>query len=292
MDVWGHNFRFDSSFALCVVTMFLGGSYHDRDNPHKWGVSHGQLIAFITLVCSQKEGTDSRGAAAGDTFELPWMKMMKMMLMTIFYAGIGTKCTEHQIIVKRNKDRNDDDDDGNLSATGNSGGNNTNTNTTSNNNKNNKSQPEDRSMMTMRREAITPVARLDQPDLLPTMMGMMAMADGHNQRKPRLDGINQWSQPKESTDGEINRSWNRTMEPTAPGSERTTPRRRQMVATDRRNAWLQQQMETTTGRMTMMWMTEEETKVLSATGTLDRKTSQASPKACLYNTQHKTTREA
>jgi hypothetical protein len=76
--------------------MFLGGSYHDRDNPHKWGVSHDQLITFITLVCSQKEGTDSRGAAAGDTFKLPWMTMMRMkMMMTtmVFYGGTGTKCT-------------------------------------------------------------------------------------------------------------------------------------------------------------------------------------------------------
>jgi hypothetical protein len=41
------------------------------------------------------------------------------------------------------------------------------------------------------------------------------------------------------------------------------------------------------GRMTMMGMTEE-TTIPSATGTLDRKTSQASTNTCLFEQQQKT----
>jgi hypothetical protein len=298
-----------------------------------WGVSHGKPLVLMTIVSCKKEGTDSR-AAAGDTFKLPWMMMMTMKKMMIFYGGIGTKCTEHQIVTQ-NKDRNNDDDDdgnddgynrwphehppmmeakdgsnkrkpgsnrwhqrmeestemrtestathdgkddddGNLPpATSTSDGNNTNTNT--NTNKNNKS-PEDRSTMTMWEVTTPAVARLDQPDLLPPMMGMMATANGHNQRKHRLDGIHQWNPPMESTDG-INRSWNRPMAPTAPSKRMT--QRRQMEATNGHNGWLQHPMETTTGKMTMMGMMETP----PATGTLDRKTSQAPPTACLYNQQ-------
>jgi hypothetical protein len=41
------------------------------------------------------------------------------------------------------------------------------------------------------------------------------------------------------------------------------------------------------GRMKMMWMTEQP-MIPSATGTLDRKTSQASIPTCLYNNHQKT----
>jgi hypothetical protein len=52
------------------------------------GVSHGMPLVLMTIVSYKKEGTDRR-AVAGDTFELPWMTMMKMMMMmmTIFYGG-------------------------------------------------------------------------------------------------------------------------------------------------------------------------------------------------------------
>jgi hypothetical protein len=93
--------------ALSFVTMFLGGSYHDRYNPHMWGVSHGQLIVFITLVCSQKEGRQKSSSSRGLRTSMDDL-MIKMMMMTIFYRGTGTKCTENQIVT-RNKDDNDDD---------------------------------------------------------------------------------------------------------------------------------------------------------------------------------------
>jgi hypothetical protein len=74
--------------------MFLGGSYHDRDNPHKWGVSHGQLILFIRLVCIQKEGRQPSSRRRGlRTSALDETMMRTMMMMTIFYRGIGTKPT-------------------------------------------------------------------------------------------------------------------------------------------------------------------------------------------------------
>jgi hypothetical protein len=63
------NFHSDSSFARSrrftasfhrVVTMFLGGSYHDRDNPHRNQASHGKSIVWKTSECSQKEGRQQR----------------------------------------------------------------------------------------------------------------------------------------------------------------------------------------------------------------------------------------
>jgi hypothetical protein len=176
--------------------MFLGGSYHDRDNPHMWGVSHGQLIVFITLGCTQKDGRQQSSSRRGPRTSVAddeMMMRMTMMMINFFYGGIGTKCTEHQIVM-RNQDRNDDDDDGkddddgtNLPAAGKSDGNNTNTNTT---NKNNKSPPEDHQWLTTTMWEVTPpVARLDQqPDLLPTTMGMMATADRHNRNKTNSVG--------------------------------------------------------------------------------------------------------
>jgi hypothetical protein len=97
--------------------MFLGGSYHDRDNPHMWwGVSHGQLIVFIrTLVCNQKDGRQRSSSSRGlrtSVDEMMMMMMRMMMIMTIFYGGPGTKCTENQISNPKQQNRRDDDDDG------------------------------------------------------------------------------------------------------------------------------------------------------------------------------------
>jgi hypothetical protein len=76
--------------------MFLGGSYHDRDNPHMWGVSHGQLIVFMTIVCNQKEGRQQSSSRRGLRTSVE-EEVMIMMMMNNFYGGIGTKPTENQI---------------------------------------------------------------------------------------------------------------------------------------------------------------------------------------------------
>jgi hypothetical protein len=82
--------------------MFLvGGSYHDRDNPHKWGVSHGQLIVFITIVCNQKEGRQQSSSRRGLRTS---MDDLMMMMMTIFYGGTGTKCTGTPKLVTRKRE--------------------------------------------------------------------------------------------------------------------------------------------------------------------------------------------
>jgi hypothetical protein len=36
--------------------MFLGGSYHDRDNPQRLRSSHGKPTVLMTLVCTRNEG--------------------------------------------------------------------------------------------------------------------------------------------------------------------------------------------------------------------------------------------
>jgi hypothetical protein len=115
--------------------MFLGGSYHDRDNPHMWGVSHGQLIVFIrTLVCIQKDGrqrsSSSRGRLRRTSVDEMTMLMMMMMTMTISYRGTGTKCTADQNLVTRNATDADDDDNTNNNSSSHSP---TNPNTNNNN---------------------------------------------------------------------------------------------------------------------------------------------------------------
>jgi hypothetical protein len=83
--------------VVVAVMMFLGGSYHHRDNPPANSVEphDGKTMLLMTLVRIQKEG-DSRAAAArlrtrtGDD--------LTMMRMNIFYGGTGTKCTENKIL--------------------------------------------------------------------------------------------------------------------------------------------------------------------------------------------------
>jgi hypothetical protein len=85
------------------MMLFLGGSFHDRDNPYSnKQASHGKPIVWMTLACSQKEGRQQNSSrrelrATGDDV------VMMMMMMTIFYGGIGTKCTENQTIATRNR---------------------------------------------------------------------------------------------------------------------------------------------------------------------------------------------
>jgi hypothetical protein len=98
------------------------------------------------------------------------------------------------------------------------------------------------------------------------------------------NGTNRWNQLMDSTGRgttKNRRSWNQQQQANKEGRR---PQRQQMEATDGRTGRLRQQMETTTGRMKMMGMTETP----PATGTLDRKTSQVSPKAGLNNNQQTT----
>jgi hypothetical protein len=113
------------------------------------------------------------------------------------------------------------------------------------------------------------------------------------------DEDNEDQPPMESTDGGINRWLTTTPTPTATNITNTTNTRAPKVSTPVVPRLDRHETRTTTGRtdgsnkqgrMTTMGMTET---IPPATGTLDRKTSQASQKACLYNknNQHKT-REA
>jgi hypothetical protein len=72
--------------------MFLGGSYHDRDNPQQRRASHGKPVVWMILVCNRKDGGDRRAAAEG-LRTLDDLMMMRMMMMTIFYGGTGTDFT-------------------------------------------------------------------------------------------------------------------------------------------------------------------------------------------------------
>jgi hypothetical protein len=124
--------------------MFLGGSYHDRDNPHSNKASHGKPAVWMTLVCNLKDGGDSRAAAGrlrttGDDLTRMWMMTM------IFYGGTGTDCTETNgwTAMRRRQQRREEE------------GNNTNTNT---NNSNNTSRGNTNDRPTVK---MTPGARCD-----------------------------------------------------------------------------------------------------------------------------------
>jgi hypothetical protein len=81
--------------------MFLGGSYHDRDNPaNSVEPHHGKLIVWmVALVCNWKNGDNGRAAAGGlrTTVRDDDLMMRMMMMQNIFYGGIGTKCTANKI---------------------------------------------------------------------------------------------------------------------------------------------------------------------------------------------------
>jgi hypothetical protein len=91
--------------------MFLGGSYHDRDNPSTSKPHDGKALVWMTLVCNQMDGRDSSAAAGG--LQITGDDLMMMMMRMIFYGGTGTKCTENKIVTRNSDD--DDDDDGNKS---------------------------------------------------------------------------------------------------------------------------------------------------------------------------------
>jgi hypothetical protein len=75
--------------------MFLGGSYHDRDNPHSNKASHGKSVVWKILVCSQTEGRQRSGSRRG------LRTLVNLMMMTmIFYGGTGTKCTAVKIVTR------------------------------------------------------------------------------------------------------------------------------------------------------------------------------------------------
>jgi hypothetical protein len=265
--------------------MYLGGDYHDRDNPHKWGVSQGQFIVFITLVCNQKEGrqqSSSRRGLQTSVAEDDYLMMMMMMMM-IFYRGTGTKCTEHKIIVTRNPI---------IAATMRANPNNNNTNK--------------RPMNSL----TSPTAR-PRTDHQGGTRGRAPSSGLMLQRGKDADDDDddteswrrrQWQQQDDNNGATIgvegNRSTNNNNNHSSKqdGVRTGTSRPRPPMATDDDDAG---NTNTTTRRTTSNdeHSREDEDDVddgemPSATGTLDRKTSQASPKACLYTNQHKMTREA
>jgi hypothetical protein len=306
--------------------MFLGGSYHDRDNPHMWGVSHGQLIVFIrTLVCNQKDGRQRSSSSRGLQTSMDDLMMM-MMMMTIFYRGIGTKPTGTKNSNTAMVVDDDDDDDGVDDGY--------NKHNTHNNTDDGRSKTKDGG--NQHHDATTPTGTTDDGTTTATKTTMAVNDDDDNHTKndncshsrqsmtasnrattkdaqgARDDGAT--TRTRTPTDG-INKQGGRmtmtmgmtmtiktmmwmkdeeTVKPSATGTllDRTTSSmplhqdqldRHEMRTTTRRTDGRTNKQ----GRMTTMGMTET---IPPATGTLDRKTSQASPKACLYN-QHKT-REA
>jgi hypothetical protein len=268
--------------------MFLGGSYHDRDNPHMWGVSHDQFIVFITLGCNQKEGRQqsSRGlrtSVADDAAMRMKMMMMKMTTtMTIFYRGIGTKCTESQNsntkTMRRWRRRRGwqlqqrrQHDGTRQSAHHN------NTNTNSINNKNRPNEAVDDAMQTDDGYSQTRRTRT-HVRMVTATTPMMNRTMAHDNK----DDANTTT-TKNIHSNTTNMRASRQVTTLVARLDRHEMRRTTRITDGATNKQ--------EGRMTMMWMTAKE-MIPSATGTLDRKTSQASPKACLYTNQHKKTREA
>jgi hypothetical protein len=259
--------------------MFIGGSYHDRDNPHMWGVSHGQLIVFITIVCNQKEGRQQSSSRKVDQTSVAddEMRTMIKMMKIFFYRGTGTKCTENQISNKKRCDDDDknssldkrcDDDHGdtsNLDTTNNS------TNKKDTNNKN-KQQP-----------------KKARPPMVTTPPAALLL-DRHETRTTRTRRTTRIriQRPFTGTTTNNNNNTNTSNTNTARAPPVSTPVSRLDRHEETRTTGMTGHGTNKQGRMTTMGMTET---IPPATGTLDRKTSQASPKACLYNNQHKT-REA
>jgi hypothetical protein len=260
--------------------MFLGGSYHDRDNPHKWGVSHGQLIVFIrTLVCIQKDGRQRSSSSRRLRTSVLADDEMMMMKMMIFYGGTGTKCTENQNSNAK-QDVVDDDDDADGKSKHNTNNNSSHypTNKNTNTNKNKKPQTE-KARPTM---VTSPVARPDRHETT-TPRTTMPRTTTMDTTPPAARHLDPPTHQQRSNDAVMDATddgshrWRQPNKDTTTDDDRWSPRTN--------SGWHNQG-----GRMTMMGM-KEDTTIPSATGTLDRKTSQVLPAACLYNNQHKT-REA
>jgi hypothetical protein len=256
------------------------------------------------------------------------MRMMTMMIMrmTNFYSGTSTNCTAAQIVT-RNKDDDDDDDNNNTkprrwhaSNSGNNNNTNNNTDAKAAHQRGNDEEEEDDDMPPLDddmpdqddkpdeddkpdndkpdNDKKEPLDDDDKPldrdndrtlgwhawtDPAYGINRAMESTDGANQprpmEEPTEDGINRWNPSKESTNGTFRRH-----QPTesTDGINRRNQQKHEDAATTLQ--W------TNPGRMPVMWMTDAETMIPSATGTLDRKTSQASPRTkCLYNNQATTT---
>jgi hypothetical protein len=94
-----------------------------------------------------------------------------------------------------------------------------------------------------------------------------------------MDERQDWSHKSTNTDEDY-----KNTSDTAPGRTRVTT---DEDGDDDEDAATTLQWKNIQGRMTMMWMMEA-IMMPSATGTLDRKTSQASPAACLYKQEQTT----
>jgi hypothetical protein len=223
----------------CFVTMFLGGSYHDRDNPHNNEAPHGKTMVWMTLVCSQNEGRQQSSSRSRGLRTLDDLMMMMMMMRTIFYGGTCTDCTgSNGWTATRRRQRRDD-------------GNNTNTNNNSNNTSRNTNH--DRATVKM-----TPGARSGT-----VRRGHRSKMKAERHRCSRMTKKTMAKRRKDDEDD------------TAPtGSEKT----RMM---NEGGATLLETSDHGHGDDLHQGRMEEDedggTPMMSATGTLDRKTGQATP---------------
>jgi hypothetical protein len=79
--------------------MFLGGSYHDRDNPHNDKTNRVKPPSDRTSSSAsgmQLPGEVSDSSSSNSSKFRQAMRMRMRMMMKVFYRGISTKCTEHQ----------------------------------------------------------------------------------------------------------------------------------------------------------------------------------------------------
>jgi hypothetical protein len=191
--------------------------------------------------------------------------MMMMMMMTNFYGGIGTKCTENQISNTKPTTLSRRYDDDELTTKQAVDDDNNSSHDTNNNTPNSQNKKEQQPKKNTGGTTAGPGTSTTLPKT--------------RQRKPPKDDDGS------NADGITNNTNTRAPTGTPPVARldrhdetRTTTRR----TTDGTNK--------EQGRMTTMGMTET---IPSATGTLDRKTSQASPTKCLSRkNQQQQTREA
>jgi hypothetical protein len=216
--------------------------------------------------------------------------MMIKMMMIFFYGGPGTKCTESQNSNAKQDDRHETKrprtnkltmamDDKDKDKAPDNGTDNT-TSTTTTNNTNNRLNDKD--------ETREPNDDDDDNHGTTSNNSNRSDADQDWHSKP-------WMEP---TDGNRRRTTT-TPPPTtaarrgADDDDNDATRMARTWTTDGIDRWKiftttrtrTRTRSTTQGRMMMMGMTAMQ----SATGTLDRKTSQASPAACLYNNQEQKT---
>jgi hypothetical protein len=306
-----------------------------------WGVSHGQLIVFITLVCSQKEGRQGSSSSRGlRTSVADEMMMMMMMKKNIFYRGTGTKCTANKISNPKQQNRRDAttivrqwrmpirvSDNMNKTMEASGGINRWNLTKTMESNRHDWTRSNAAAMVDddddgrgcQRRWTTTMMAHTDgnnntgtgttdtdNPTTNANTITCRMTKQGRQQeQRDEADNAKQEDAPTTTMAHQQGRrhytNTNNTNVTTTiaavdnnnnnddeddhgrhPHEDDEDADHGNHPADGPRATSIRQWRSTTTRAtrgMTMMWMTE----IPTATGTLDRKTSQASPKACLYN---------